>query len=89
VAAELGQSKEWTTAACLGQMQLNQHEAGKVVGYKWNNNRGILVFFLQVEIFRLVPENEARNWLQEAPNKGSTMSADPLLYRFQEVSQSK
>jgi cyanate lyase len=27
VAKELGRSKEWTTAACLGQMQLTKKEA--------------------------------------------------------------
>ncbi|KAL3114532.1 hypothetical protein niasHT_014339 [Heterodera trifolii] len=31
IAAEIGLSKEWTTAACLGQMQMNEEEAEKVV----------------------------------------------------------
>uniref|UniRef100_A0A914HVY6 Cyanate hydratase n=1 Tax=Globodera rostochiensis TaxID=31243 RepID=A0A914HVY6_GLORO len=31
VAAQIGLSKEWTTAACLGQMQMNAEEADKLV----------------------------------------------------------
>uniref|UniRef100_A0A914HV45 Cyanate lyase C-terminal domain-containing protein n=1 Tax=Globodera rostochiensis TaxID=31243 RepID=A0A914HV45_GLORO len=30
VAAQIGLSKEWTTAACLGQMQMNAEEADKL-----------------------------------------------------------
>lgn len=30
VAKALGQSKEWTTAACLGQMQLTKEEATQI-----------------------------------------------------------
>lgn len=38
VAGQIGLSKEWVTAACLGQMQLDEAEAEKVVG--------MLVWFL-------------------------------------------
>uniref|UniRef100_A0A183BYY5 Cyanate hydratase n=1 Tax=Globodera pallida TaxID=36090 RepID=A0A183BYY5_GLOPA len=31
MAAQIGFSKEWTTAACLGQMQMNAEEADKLV----------------------------------------------------------
>jgi hypothetical protein len=34
VANELGRSKEWSVAACLGQMQMNEEEAEKVVSFE-------------------------------------------------------
>lgn len=33
VAQEIGLSKEWVTAACLGQMALNKEQAEKLVRY--------------------------------------------------------
>lgn len=81
VAKALGQSKEWTTAACLGQMQLTKKEATQIGG----------LFELDDEVTRKnsgvdSPRFQCVAWLQIVPTKGSsTIPSDPLLYRFHEV----
>jgi cyanate lyase len=69
LAQALGTSKEWATAALLGQMTLSPAQAtavGSLLGLG----------------------DEAVSLLQQAPYKGSlptTVSTDPLIYRFHEL----
>ncbi|MES2937784.1 MAG: cyanase [Pseudomonadota bacterium] len=69
VARKVGLSKEWTTAACLGQMTLNDDQA-KVVGD---------IFGLSAEEqtwLKVVP------YKGSLPTQ---VPADPLVYRFYEL----
>lgn len=69
VAAQVGQSKEWVTAACLGQMTLTREQAG-VVG---------TLFGLTEEEQRWLTVPPCRGAsLSAVPN-------DPLVYRFHEL----
>lgn len=69
LAEAVGQSKEWTTAALLGQMTLNAEQAAKV---------GSLLELPAeaVEQLQVVPYKGTLS---------GTAPADPLLYRFYEV----
>uniref|UniRef100_A0A915P3S9 Cyanate lyase C-terminal domain-containing protein n=1 Tax=Meloidogyne floridensis TaxID=298350 RepID=A0A915P3S9_9BILA len=72
IAKIIGNSKEWTTAACLGKMQFNESEAEKMIE----------IFQLAPDAkqwLKSIP-NRGGNTI----NCAST-SNDPLLYRFQEV----
>ena len=69
VAAKVGQSKEWTTAACLGQMQLNKKQAevvGKIFGLSDE-----AVAHLQVVPYK--------------GSLPSAVPTDPLIYRWYEI----
>ena len=69
VAKEVGLSKEWVTAACLGQMTLNDEQANKVGG---------LFNLIENEInwLKVVP------YKGSLP---TAVPSDPLIYRLYEV----
>lgn len=69
VAAKVGQSKEWTTAACLGQMQMTRHQA-EVVGR---------IFDLPEEAVLLLQAVPCKGSLPTA------VPTDPLIYRWYEI----
>jgi cyanate lyase len=69
VAAKLGLSKEWTTAACLGQMTLNAEQAA-VIGE---------LFDLTGEERRWLTVVPYKGSLP------TTIPTDPLIYRFYEL----
>jgi cyanate lyase len=69
VAKKVGQSKEWVTAACLGQMQLTQKQAetvGKVFGLSED----------AVLVLQTVP------YKGSLP---TAVPTDPLIYRWYEI----
>ena len=69
VAAKVGQSKEWTTAACLGQMTLNADQAaivGEIFGLTAAECRWLTVVPYKGSLPTTVP-------------------TDPLIYRFYEL----
>ena len=69
VAAKLGLSKEWTTAACLGQMMLDADQAkiiGKIFGLTAEEQK-----WLQVVPYK--------------GSLPSAVPTDPLIYRWYEV----
>lgn len=69
VAKEVGLSKEWVTAACLGQMTLNDEQANKVGGlFNLNEN--------EIKWLKVVP------YKGSLP---TAVSSDPLIYRLYEV----
>lgn len=69
VAKELGLSKEWATAACLGQMTLNDEQANKVGGlFNLNEN--------EIKWLKVVP------YKGSLP---TAVPSDPLIYRLYEV----
>ena len=69
VAAKVGLSKEWTTAACLGQMQMSQPQA-EAVG---------ALFELPGEAVELLQTVPYKGSLPTA------VPTDPLIYRFYEL----
>ncbi|ROZ74294.1 cyanase [Ramlibacter sp. WS9] len=69
VAAKVGLSKEWTTAACLGQMTLNSEQA-KVVGE---------IFGLTEE------EQKWLKVVPYKGSLVSAVPTDPLIYRWYEI----
>jgi len=69
VARQVGQSKEWTTAACLGQMTLDAGQAAKVVE----------IFGLPDEALALLQAVPYKGSLPTA------VPADPLVYRLYEI----
>ena len=69
VAKEVGHSKEWTTAACLGQMTLNKEEAAKVGR----------IFELPEQAVALLQVVPYKGSLPTA------VPTDPLIYRFYEL----
>jgi cyanate lyase len=69
VAKKVGASKEWTTAACLGQMQMTKEQA-KAVGK---------LFDLPEEAVMLLQTVPYKGSLPTA------VPADPLIYRFYEL----
>ena len=69
VAKKVGQSKEWTTAACLGQMQMNRQQA-EAVGE---------IFGLPAEAVLLLQVVPYKGSLPTA------VPTDPLIYRFYEL----
>ncbi len=69
VAAKLGLSKEWTTAACLGQMTLDADQAkiiGKIFGLTADEQKWLQVVPYKGSLPTSVP-------------------TDPLIYRFYEL----
>ena len=69
VAAKLGLSKEWTTAACLGQMPLDADQAkiiGKIFGLTAEEQK-----WLQVVPYK--------------GSLPSAVQTDPLIYRWYEI----
>jgi cyanate lyase len=69
VARKVGQSKEWTTAACLGQMQMTKKQA-EAVGE---------IFGLPAEAVLLLQVVPYKGSLPTA------VPTDPLIYRFYEL----
>ena len=69
VAAKVGLSKEWTTAACLGQMTLNAEQAG-IIGD---------IFGLDAEEEKWLQVVPYKGSLQ------SPVPTDPLIYRWYEI----
>ena len=69
IAAKLGQSKEWTTAGCLGQMTFTKEQAGKVGK----------MLGLDKEAVQLLQEVPYKGSLPTA------VPTDPLIYRFYEL----
>ncbi len=69
VAKKVGQSKEWTTAACLGQMQMTKKQA-EAVGR---------LFDLPQEAMLLLQTVPYKGSLPTA------VPTDPLIYRFYEL----
>jgi cyanate lyase len=69
VAAKVGQSKEWTTAACLGQMTLTPEQAGviaEIFGLDEDDRKWLQVVPYKGSLPTSVP-------------------TDPLIYRFYEL----
>ena len=69
VAKKVGQSKEWVTAACLGQMTLTREQAGKVGK----------IFGLPTEAVKLLQVVPYKGSLPTA------VPTDPLIYRWYEI----
>ena len=69
VASKVGQSKEWTTAACLGQMTLNKEQAG-VLGD---------IFGLSADEQKWLQVVPYKGTLPTA------VPTDPLIYRWYEI----
>jgi cyanate lyase len=69
VAARVGRSKEWTTAACLGQMVLTAEQAG-IVGEIFGLSDAEQKWLTVVPYKGSLP---------------STVPTDPLIYRFYEL----
>jgi cyanate lyase len=69
VAAKLGLSKEWVTAACLGQMTLNREQAG-IVGELFGLSEEDRQWLTVVPYKGSLP---------------SDVPTDPLIYRFHEL----
>ena len=69
VAKKVGQSKEWTTAACLGQMQMTKKQA-QVVGK---------IFGLPADAVLLLQIVPYKGSLPTA------LPTDPLIYRWYEI----
>ena len=69
VAKAVGQSKEWTTAACLGQMQMTKSQAetvGRLFGLSDEQ-----VAWLQISPYK--------------GSLPTAVPTDPLIYRFYEI----
>ena len=69
VAAQVGLSKEWVTAACLGQMTLNAEQAGvvaEIFGLDENDRKWLMTVPYKGSLPTSVP-------------------TDPLIYRFYEL----
>lgn len=69
VAAKVGLSKEWVTAACLGQMTLNAEQAGVVAE----------IFDLSAEEMKWLMVVPYKGSLP------TSVPTDPLIYRFYEL----
>lgn len=69
VAAQVGLSKEWVTAGCLGQMTFNEEQAKKIVE----------IFELPTEA---LPHLQVVPYKGSLPTQVPT---DPLIYRFYEI----
>jgi cyanate lyase len=71
IADRVGRSKEWTTAALLGQMPMSKEEA-EAAG---------TIFELDAEDIQWLQAGRYRGSL------GQTVPTDPLIYRFYEIVQ--
>jgi cyanate lyase len=69
VAAKVGRSKEWVTAACLGQMTLTATQAG-VIGPLFGLSEDDVKWLTSVPYKGSLP---------------TTVPTDPLIYRFYEL----
>jgi cyanate lyase len=69
VAKKVGASKEWTTAACLGQMQMTKKQA-EAVGKLFNLPEEALLLLQTVPYKGSLP---------------TAVPTDPLIYRFYEL----
>ena len=69
VAEKVGKSKEWTTAACLGQMAFTEEQAAKVIE----------IFGLPADA---KPFLQAVPYKGSLP---TSVPTDPLIYRFYEL----
>ncbi|HEY1130442.1 MAG TPA: cyanase [Roseateles sp.] len=69
VAAEIGLSKEWVTAGCLGQMTFNDEQAGKLA-------RLFDLTEAETQWLKVVP------YKGSLP---TSVPTDPLIYRFYEL----
>ena len=69
IAKEVGQSKEWTTAALLGQMTFN-HKQAEIVGKLLGLEKEAVVLLQQVPYKGSLP---------------TAIPTDPLIYRFYEL----
>jgi cyanate lyase len=69
VAKKVGQSKEWTTAACLGQMTLTAAQA-KAVGKLFDLDADDILWLQRVPYKGSLP---------------TAVPTDPLIYRFYEL----
>ena len=69
VAKKVGQSKEWTTAACLGQMTFTAAQA-KVAGELFNLSADDVLWLQRVPSKGSLP---------------TAVPTDPLIYRFYEL----
>ena len=69
VARQVGQSKEWTTAACLGQMTLNDEQANVLGG----------IFGLSPE------EQKWLKVVPYKGSLATAVPTDPLIYRWYEI----
>ena len=69
VASKVGQSKEWTTAACLGQMTLNGEQA-RVLGDLFGLNEEEQKWLQVVPYKGTLP---------------TSVPTDPLIYRWYEI----
>jgi cyanate lyase len=69
VAKKVGQSREWTTAACLGQMKLTAAQA-KAVGKLFNLSADDILWLQRVPYKGSLP---------------TAVPTDPLIYRFYEL----
>jgi cyanate lyase len=69
IAKQVGQSKEWTTAACLGQMQLTAAQAN-VVGKLFDLSADDVLWLQRVPYKGSLP---------------TAVPTDPLIYRFYEL----
>ena len=69
IAARVGQSKEWVTAACLGQMTLSPEQAGVVAE----------IFGLSADEAKWLMVVPYKGSLP------TTVPTDPLIYRFYEL----
>ena len=73
VAEAVGQSKEWTTAALLGQMSMTKEQVEKA-----SNALGLNLSPEEMALMQTVPYRGST---------GQTVPTDPLLYRFYELIQ--
>jgi cyanate lyase len=71
IAHEVGQHKEWTTAALLGQATMSAKEA----------ERTVTILGLGPEVALALQQYPTKGSLPEA------VPVDPLLYRFHEITQ--
>ena len=69
VAAQVGLSKEWVTAACLGQMQMTKKQA-EAVGKLFDLPEEAVLLLQQVPYKGSLP---------------TALPTDPLIYRFYEL----
>jgi len=69
IAKKLGQSKEWTAAACLGQMQMTRKQA-ETVGKLFDLPEEAVLLLQQVPYKGSLP---------------TAVPTDPLIYRFYEL----
>ncbi len=69
IAGKVGASKEWTTAACLGQMQMSRKQA-ETVGKLFDLPEEAVLVLQQVPCKGSLP---------------SAVPTDPLIYRFHEL----